>query len=416
MFHKGKLIVFVGSALIVLYGVSAAFYGKVVAKDDAYKELSVFIDALNKINADYVEPPDLDKVQEGALRGLIESLDPYSSFLTKDQIDGIEKRKAAGKAGIGVVLSKRTELIYVVSTRQNGPAAEAGIRAGDFIIVVDGLNVEDKSIPEVESLLRGPEGSSVKVSVFRSSRTKPVEFELARRPEVVPPVGSKMLDGGVGLLEISSLARPTIDQARVKLRTLISAGAQKVLLDLRGCADGAVGDGAELANFFLQSGLVCYSRNHAGEQVEEVKVKPESFITDLPLALLIDGTTAGAAEVAAGAIKDAHRGTVVGERSFGLGSSQSRFTLKNGALLILSTAKIFTPSGRMIEDENPRQAGIRADLQAPDDDRHQDLLVESYYDDKDEVAKYKVFREKIAKEQLDRALEVLARVPLKKAA
>ena len=102
MFHKGKLIVFVGSALIVLYGVSAAFYGKVVAKDDAYKELSVFIDALNKINADYVEPPDLDKVQEGALRGLIESLDPYSSFLTKDQIDGIEKRKAAGKAGIGV--------------------------------------------------------------------------------------------------------------------------------------------------------------------------------------------------------------------------------------------------------------------------------------------------------------------------
>src|SRR5204862_6107408 len=109
MFHKGKLIVFVGSALIVLYGVSAAFYGKVVAKDEAYKELSVFIDALKKINDDYVEPPDLDKVQEGALRGLIESLDPYSSFLTKDQIDGIEKRKAAGKAGIGVVLSKRTE-------------------------------------------------------------------------------------------------------------------------------------------------------------------------------------------------------------------------------------------------------------------------------------------------------------------
>jgi carboxyl-terminal processing protease len=202
----------------------------------------------------------------------------------------------------------------------------------------------------------------------------------------------------------------------VKLRTLISAGAQKILLDLRGCADGAVADGAELANFFLQTGLVCYSRNRAGERVEEVKVKPESFITDLPLAVLIDGTTAGAAEVAVGAIKDAHRGTVVGERSFGVGSSQSRFTLKSGALLILSTAKIFTPSGRMIQDENPRQAGIRPDLQAPDDDRHQDLLVESYYDDKDEVAKYKVFREKIAKEQLDRALEVLARVPLKKAA
>jgi carboxyl-terminal processing protease len=416
MFHKGKLAVFITSTLIVLYGVSAAFYGKVVAKDEAYTELRVFIDALKKINDDYVQPPELEKVQEGALRGLIESLDPYSSFLSKDQVESIRKRKATGKAGVGVVLSKRTELIYVVSTRRNGPAEEAGLRAGDFVIVVDGVSVEDKSIPEVESMLAGAEGSKVKVSVFRSSRSKPVEFEVARRAETVPPVGSKMLDGGVGLLEINSLAKPTIDQARVKLRTLISAGAQKILLDVRACADGTVEDGAELANLFVKNGLLYYSRNRTGDRVEEVKAKAESFVTDLPVAVLIDGTTAGAAEVAAGALKDVRRGVLVGEKSFGIGSAQKTFELKSGAVLILSTSKVYTPSGKMIQDENPRQAGIRPDVQAPDDDRHQDLLVESYYDDKDEVAKYKTLREKIAKEQVDRALEVLSGAPLKKAA
>ena len=147
MFQKSKLIVFVSSALIVLYGISAAFYGRVVATDEAYKDLSVFIDALKKINDDYVKVPDLDKVQEGALRGLINSLDPYSSFLTKEQADALEKRKSNGKAGIGVVLSKRTDLIYAVSTTRNGPAAEAGLRPGDYLVVIDGVNVEDMSIP-----------------------------------------------------------------------------------------------------------------------------------------------------------------------------------------------------------------------------------------------------------------------------
>ena len=183
MLQKGKLIVFVSSALIVLYGVSAAFYGKVVAKDEAYKELSVFIEALRKINDDYVEPPDLQKVQEGAMRGLIEALDPYSSFLTREQIAALEKRKARGTAGAGVVLSKRAELICVVSTQRNGPAEEEGIRPGDYFIAIDGVSVEDKSILEADSLLRGPEGSKVKVTVFRSARTKPLEVELTRKAD-----------------------------------------------------------------------------------------------------------------------------------------------------------------------------------------------------------------------------------------
>jgi len=418
MLQKGKLVVFVSSALIVLYGMSAAFYGKVVAKDEAYKELSVFIDALRKINDDYVEAPDLQKVQEGAMRGLIEALDPYSSFLTKEQLAALEKRKANGSAGAGMVLSKRADLICVVSTQRNGPAEEAGIRPGDYVINIEGVSVEDKSILEAESLLRGAEGSKTKVTVFRSARTKPLEVEITRKHEPPAPVTQRMLEDKVGFLEVPSLSDSTGDQIRVKLKTLISAGAQKLILDLRECADGKVSDGVELANFFLKEGLICSSRNHQGETIEEFKASSDKFITDLPLVVLANNSTAGAAEIVAGALKDLKRAVLIGEKTFGVGSSQKTIPLKSGAVLVLSTAKIYTPSGKMIQDETARNTGIKPDVQAPDDDRHQELLVDAYYDEMDDAGKFKKLRETIKKEQLEKALEYFAKgqVPLKRAA
>lgn len=409
MLHKGKLLVFLCSALIVLYGVSATFYGRVVAKDEGYKELSVFMDALKKINDDYVETPDMTKVQEGAMRGLLEALDPYSSFLTKEEFQALEKRKASGTAGVGMIISKRADVIYVVSTEREGPAMQAGIRPGDYLVAIDGNGVDDKSILEADSLLRGDPGSKVKVTVFRSSRTNPLEIELTRKAEAPVPVTSKMLEGNVGLVDISSLADSTLEQTKVRLKTLISAGAQKLILDLRDCADGTAADGAGLANFFLKDGLIFYSKNRAGEKTQEVQASPDKFITDLPMVVLINGSTAGPAELAVGALKDQKRATVVGEKSFGIGSSQKQIALKSGAVLILSTAKYYTPSGKMIQDESIRDTGIKPDVQAPDDERRQDLMVESYYDDQDDVGKYRQLQDKIDKIQLEKALELLSK-------
>jgi carboxyl-terminal processing protease len=418
MFHKGKLAVFLGSALIVLYGVSAAFYGKVVAKDEAYRELSVFMDALQKISSDYVEPPDLKKLQEGAMRGLVEALDPYSSFLSKEQADALKTRQAKGAAGIGVVLSKRTDLIYAVSVQHDGPADQAGIRPGDYVVAVDGTGTEDQSIPEVESMVRGPQGSSVKITVFRSSRSKPVDIEVSRKLDSPALVESRMLDGNIGLLEASSLSVPSMDQIRVKLKTLISAGAQKLLLDLRDCAEGKTSEGAELANLFVREGVLYYSQNRRGEKVEEVKANPEKFVSELPLVVLMNYSTAGAAEVAIGALKDHKRAVLVGDKSFGVGSSQTQIAMKSGALLIISNAKIYTPNGKIIQDETTRNTGIKPDIQSPGDERHQDLLVEAYYDEHEDSAKYRKLREKISKEQFDTAIEVLSKgqVPVKRAA
>lgn len=418
MFHKGKLAVFLGSALIVLYGVAAAIYGKVVAKDEAYRELSVFMDALQRISNDYVEQPNLKRLQEGAMRGLVEALDPYSSFLSKEQADALKTRQAKGAAGIGVVLSKKADLIYAVSVQHNGPADQSGIRPGDYVVSVDGTSTEDLSIPEVDSLVRGPDGSSVKITVFRSSRSKPVDIDVARKPDAPVPVASRMLEGNIGLLETSSLNPASVDQIRDKLKALISGGAQKLLLDLRDCAEGKPGQGAELANLFLREGMIYFSQNRRGEKIEEVKANPEKFVSDLPLVVLMNYSTAGAAEVAIGALKDHKRAVLVGDKSFGVGSSQTQITLKSGAVLIVSNAKIYTPNGKVIQDETVRNTGIKPDIQSPGEERHQDLLVEAYYDEHEELAKYRTLREKISKEQFDTAVDVLSKgqVPAKRAA
>jgi carboxyl-terminal processing protease len=417
-FHKAKLLVFVCSFLIALYGISAAFYGKVVAKDDAYKELSVFMDVLRKVSDDYVEAPDMNNVQEGAMRGLIDALDPYCSFLSKEQYDALQKRKENGTAGLGMVLSKRADVVYVVSCERGGAAQEADIRPGDYLLAVDGKDVENQSVLEVNSLLHGAPGTKVKLTLFRNSRTKPLEVEMALRNPPGNLVDSKILDDNIGYLDVSSLAGVAVEQAKVKLKTLISAGAQKLVLDLRDCADGAPKDGAELANYFMRTGVIYYSQNRQGEKVQVVEASPEKLITDLPLAVLIDSSTAGAAEIVAGALKDNERATIVGEKSFGVGSAQKTIQLKSGAILIMSTAKFCTPSGKIIQDETLSKAGIVPNVQAPEDEKRQDLLVDAFYDDQGEATKYKQMQEKIEKIQLDKALEILSqeKTPLKKAA
>jgi len=409
MLHKGKILVFLCSAVIVLYGVSATFYGKLVARDEGYPALAVFMESLRRIDLDYVEAPDMTKVQEGAMRGLIEALDPYSTYLTKEQVQALESRKNQ-PAGVGLVLSKRANIICVVSAERGGPAAAAGMRSGDYIVAIDGVNVEDKSILEADSLLRGVTDSKVKVTVFRGTQTKPVEIEITRKIDDTAAVGSRMLDGQVGVLDVPSLAKPAIEQVRLKLKTLISAGAQKILLDLRDCADGEPAAATEVASFFLKSGVVYSSKGRDGQVVQEVKANPDQFLTDMPMAVLINGSTGGPAEILAGALKGNGRSPVVGEKSFGMASAQKRIQLKSGATLVLSTAKFYTPDGKVIEnDETFRETGIKPDVESPNPDRLQDLLVESYFNVQDDAGKYKQLHDKVDQEQFDKAVEVLTK-------
>jgi carboxyl-terminal processing protease len=209
MFNKIKLPIFLGSFLIVLYGISAEFLGK-----EAYKELKVFVDVLGKIEDDYVEAPNMSKVQEGAMRGLVNALDPYCSFLSKEQYEALQKRKENGKASAGIVLSKRSDVIFVVSCEPDGSAEEAGIRPGDYLISINGQDVEDKSILEADSLLYGTPGTKAKLTVIRSTQTKPLDIEVTLKSQAVSPIKYRMLDGNIGLLSLSSLTGSSVEQAK----------------------------------------------------------------------------------------------------------------------------------------------------------------------------------------------------------
>lgn len=412
MSHKSKILLFVVSFVIVLYGASAMFFGK-----EAYRELTVFMDVIQKVKDEYVEAPDMSKAQEGAMRGLLEALDPHSSFLTRKQYEELQSTK--GTATAGMVLSKRSEVIFVVSLESAGAAAKAGVRSGDYLVSVDGKEVENKSLLEVNHLLCGVSGTKVKLQIFRGGGTKLQEVELTLQEPVPVQVISRILDDNVGYLKMESLAPPSVEQAALKLKTLISADVSKILLDLRDCADGSADTGVEVANFFLKEGVIYYSQNRDGEKLNEVKAVSEKFLTDVPMALLINGSTAGAAEIVAGALKDHKRANIVGAKSFGVGAVQKTLKLKSGAMLILSTAKFCTPNGKTIQDETARNSGIMPDFESPNTEQRQDLALESYYDYADEdESKYQIIKNKIEQIQLDRALEVLAGTvePMEKAA
>jgi len=405
--NKTNILIFIISFSILLYGASSVFFAK-----EAYKELDIFRDAIKKIHDEYVDIPDTNKVHEGAMRGLFDALDPYSTFLTREQFEEFEKRGAAGSAGTGMVISRRSreDVMYVVSVEARGPADKANIHPGDYLLSVNNEEVGNKSLLEVNNILHGDQGTSVKLTVFRMSQTRPQDIELTLEEPAPIRVTSRILDGNIGYLQIASLAGASVEQARVNLKTLISAGADKILLDLRDCAEGDPAGGAEAANFFLKEGVIYFSQDRKGEKLDVVNASPEKFITDLPTVLLLNRSTAGAAEIIAGALKDHNRARIIGERTFGVGSSQKTIKLKSGAALILSTAKYCTPYGNIIQTETAtKSAGIEPDFESPDTGKRQDLAVESTfdYDEEDDNDKYRKIQGKIRQIQLDKAMEVL---------
>jgi carboxyl-terminal processing protease len=405
-----KILIFAVSLIILLYGASAMFFAK-----EAYKELAIFMDSIQKIRDEYVEVPDMDKVHDGAMQGLFDALDPYSAFLTRAQFDEYEKRSAAGSADAGMVIFKRLDaaasavVSMVVSVEAQGAADKAGIRPGDYLLSVNNEEIENKSLLEVNNLFHGAPGTNVKLTIFRASQTSPRDIELTLQETAPVQATSRILDGNIGYLRITSLKSASVEQAKVNLKTLISAGAEKILLDLRSCAEGDPAGGADVANFFLKEGVIYFSQDRNGVKLDVVKASPEKFLTDLPMALLVNRSTVGAAEIVAGALKDHNRAKLIGEKTFGVGSSQKTIKLKSGAALILSTAKYCTPDGVIIQADTARNAGIKPDFESPDTSTRQSLAVESYYDyDEGDDDKYQKIQEKIYQIQLDKALEVLS--------
>ena len=332
-------------SLLLLMG---ALLGQEKSSGDPYRPLSVFSEVLSRIQSDYVEEPNFRNVTEGALHGMLESLDPHSSYLSPQEYQEYQKRQDQ-QAGIGAIVSKRLGYVSVITVLPNSPAEKAGLLPGDILESIDGRSTREISLAEATWLLEGAPGTKVSFSVVRERATEPKPMEITRQPIRLPEVTGQALEAGIGYIRALVFSKGTTEKIAEQIRQLRNRGAGKFILDLRDNAYGDVEEGIATANLFLRQGLISYLE---GQEVPRKSYLAEEgkAVSAEPLAVLVNASSGGAAEIVASAILENKRGEVVGERTFGIGSVQKVFPLDDGSALILSVAKYFTPVGKPIPD------------------------------------------------------------------
>lgn len=357
MSSRVKASVVFSSMLLTLMLVVGAVIGRSEEKSDgAYKPLSVYTEVLARIKSDYVEEPDIQQVTRGALQGLVEYLDPMSSYLSAEQYGEYKQRLGHQDAGrgwsTGLFVHKRGMYTAVLAVLPGSSAAKAGIEPGDLIEAIDDKGTRLMPPALLYARLSGEPGSSVKVLV-RASRGEyvdPIEHTLERAKIVFPAVTSRMLEGSVGLIDMGAFSEEAVAQVAAEVRKLSKAGAKGLVLDLR---ENAIGDpqlGYKLAELFQSSAKLgsLSGQKFANQEFESAE---GSAITDLPLTILLDRPASGAAEIAAAALLDNKRADLVGETTYGLAAFQETIELEDGAALILSVAKYHRPSGEPLHSD-----------------------------------------------------------------
>ncbi len=343
------------STLLTLMLVIGAVTGKSKEKDDrAYRPLSVYTEVLAKIKGEYVEEPDMTKVTRGALQGLVEYLDPLSSYLSAEQykvfLDSQKNDDRGSGLSTGLIVQKRNSYTHTLTVLPGSSAAEAGIQPGDFIEALDGLSTRVMPPAYLRSMLSGQPGTSITVLVRPARRPdEPVERKLLRTKLNLPPVTSRMLANGIGYISAAVLDAERTNEVGRAVKALTAQGAAKFVLDLRGNAWGDPAEGVRLANLFLSSGKIATLKGQQYPE-ESFDAAAQSSVTDLPLVVITDRTTAGGAEIAAAAILDNKRGEITGERTYGLAAVQKTIPLDDGAALVLSVAKYYRGSGKALEE------------------------------------------------------------------
>ena len=319
--------------------------------DRAYKSLTVYGEVLQKIQNDYVDDPNIPLVTAGSLHGLLESLDPQSSYLTPREYAEYKQKIANNAAGeTGLTMSKRAGYIVAVSVVPDSPAEKAGIHSGDFLESVAGFTTREMSVGQAQNLLRGVPGTSVKVGVIRSGKAEPESVDLVREKLTAAKLQPVKADNDTLAIRIPSLEPGRAEELRARLADAEKQGVHKIVLDLRNCGRGPASEGIAAARLFISSGTITTLRGQT-VSTQTFSADPAKVAWKGPISILIDGTTSGSAEILASAIDMNHRGNLVGERTFGLASEQKLITLDDGSALILTVANYYNGSGKSILDE-----------------------------------------------------------------
>jgi len=344
------------------------------SSDDSYRQLGVYGEVLSRIRTEYVEDPNISKVTNGALHGLLESLDADSSYLDPAEYKEYKQRKGEGKAAVGAVISKRYGYAAVVSVIPGGPADKAGVNAGDIIEAIEGKTTRDMSLAEIDGLLAGQPGSVTSISVVRPRKAQPVKLDITRAIVTDPPVSDKMLEAGIGYIKIDDFPKGRSQEVAAKLKQLEKDGAKKIVLDLRNSGGGEEDEGIATANLFLNHGTITYIQGQKYPKQMFNADPQKAVVSNLPLVVLVNRGTAGPAEIVASAVMENTRGDVVGDKTFGSGAIQKVIEMPDGSALILSVAKYYSPTGKALEDTaitpNVMVADNTDDFAVPDEDEN----------------------------------------------
>jgi len=359
MSFRTKFALILASATLALYTVVGGWISTRAQQpaNDPNAQLRIFESVLQHIQNDYVDEPNMEKVRAGALRGLAYGLDPYSTYLTPEQVREFGQDAKSNQVGIGAELSQVASYLYVIAPLKGSPADQAGVRAGDIIEYIDGKATRDISLYDAKQLLNGAPGSEVKLRILRAN-ARPLTLVVKRSTFRAPAAEARMEAGRIGVLRVNSFAPGEAADARARVQDLIRQGAQRMVVDIRGTAGGSIDEAAAVANLFIKDGMIAQTSGREGRTLKTFTADPKAVIFSGPVVALIDSGTAGAAEVVASALLERNRGQVVGEKSFGAGAEQQLFTLRGGDGLLLTTVKWASASGKPFLGEDRSHSGV----------------------------------------------------------
>jgi carboxyl-terminal processing protease len=359
MSFRTKFILTLLSATLTLYTAVGGWISTRAQQpaNDPNAQLRIFESVLTHIQNDYVDEPNMDKVRAGALRGLAYGLDPYSTYLTADQVKEYNAANKENAVGIGAELSQVASYLYIVAPMKGTAADQAGLKAGDIIEYIDNKATRDISLYDAKQLLNGAAGTEIKLRVLRAN-SSPLTINVKRGATRAAAAEGRTDTGRVGILRINSFADGEATEIKTRLQDLLKQGAQKIVIDMRDTAGGSLTEAVSVANLFIKDGVLAQTIGREGKALKTFTADPKATLFTGPVVALIDNGTAGAAEVVASAITERNRGQIVGEKSFGAGTEQQLFTLRGGDGLLLTTVKWASSTGKTVLGEDRAHSGV----------------------------------------------------------
>jgi len=333
------------------------------AENDVYKKIDLFGEVLEKINKEYVDEINQSESMDAAIDGLLQSLDPYSAYMSPEIFNEMQTETSGEFGGLGIEVNMESGVVKVISPIDDTPASRAGIKAGDYIIKIDDIQVQGKSLSEAVDLMRGPVGSSIILTVRRIGQKKALKFEIVREIIQIKSVKADLLKDNIGYLRLTSFNENSGDQIREQIREFEkNENINSYILDLRNNPGGLLSQAIRISDFFLDNGEIVSTKSRKASENRKWFAKKGDLIGGKTLIVLINYGSASASEIVAGALQDHKRAIILGENSYGKGSVQSIIPLKNRGAIRLTVAKYYLPSGKSISE-----VGVSPDIEINED-------------------------------------------------